>query len=181
MKIPSIIQTVTVGLAITALANTLVSAAESLDEHLEPLRPFLGKTWKAEFKNSTPEKPQQDIARWERALNGHAVRVLHSINHGEYGGETLIIWDATKKSLVYHYFTTAGYMTTGTMTIEGGKFISHEKVSGEAGGISEVKATSQMRPDGTLHSKALYLKNGQWVDGHEFLYHEDAKAEVRFH
>src|SRR5262245_12139575 len=43
------------------------SAAEKplLDEHLEPFRPFLGKTWKGHFKNSTPEKPQVDVSRWE--------------------------------------------------------------------------------------------------------------------
>ena len=77
----------------------------SLDEHLEPLRPFIGRTWKGHFKDSTPEKPQVDIARWERALNGKAVRVLHSINNGVYGGESLVIWDDKKKSLVYYYFT----------------------------------------------------------------------------
>lgn len=159
-----------------------VRAAEtgSLITNLEPFRPFLGKTWKADFKDSTPEKPKHDIALWERALNGRAVRVLHSINHGDYGGETMIIWDNAKKSLAFYYFTTAGYMTTGTMTIENGKFISHEKVSGEAGGVTEVKATTQLRADGTLHTKSQYLKNGQWVDGHEFLYREDPKAEVRF-
>jgi len=60
----------------------------SLDEHLEPFRPVLGKTWKGHFKNSTPEKPQVDVARWERALNGKAIPVLHSINDGVYGGES---------------------------------------------------------------------------------------------
>lgn len=82
--------------------------------------------------------------------------------------------------IVFYYFTTAGYMTTGTMTLENGKFINHETVSGEAGGVTEVKATTQLRPDGALHMKAQYFKNGQWVDGHEFLYREDPKAEVRF-
>src|SRR5262245_33334512 len=66
---------------VLAFASRLPAAeAESLDEHLAPLRPFLGKTWKGEFKNSTPEKPRFDISRWERALNGKAVRVVHSVN-----------------------------------------------------------------------------------------------------
>ena len=73
----------------------VLSAADSpsLDPNLEPLRPFLGKTWKGEFKNSTPDKPVVDVMQWERALNGKAVRVLHSINDGEYGGESFIVWD----------------------------------------------------------------------------------------
>jgi len=83
-----------------ALGTTLrlLAAAEPppLDPHLEPLRPWLEKTWKGEFKNSTPEKPIVDVARWERALNGKAVRVLHSINDGVYGGESLVMWDEEK-------------------------------------------------------------------------------------
>ncbi len=86
---------------------------------LQSFGPLLGKTWKGEFKESTPEKPLIDVSRWERALNGQAVRVVHSVNDGVYGGETLITWDAKKKSLAYWYFTTAGFRTEGTMKHEG--------------------------------------------------------------
>ena len=152
----------------------------SLDEHLEPFRPFLGKTWRGEFKESTPEKPQVDVSRWERALNGKAVRILHSINNGVYGGESIIVWDEKKSSLVFYYFTTAGFYTTGTMSFKEGKFTSHETVTGSAEGVTEVKATSELRPDGTMHSKSEYLKEGKWVPGHEVTYKEDPKAEVVF-
>ena len=62
-----------------------------LDPKLEPLRPLLDKTWKGAFRNSKPEKPIVDTMRWERALNGKAVRVLHSVNDGAYGGETIFM------------------------------------------------------------------------------------------
>src|SRR5262245_6468739 len=81
----------------------------ALEPGLEPLRPLLEKTWKGAFKNSTPEKPVVDVMRWERALNGKAVRLLHSVNDGAYGGETIITWDARKEQVTYHYFTTAGF------------------------------------------------------------------------
>jgi hypothetical protein len=158
----------------------LAQEKASLDEHLEPFRPFIGKTWKGHFKDSTPEKPKVDIARWERALNGKAIRVLHSINNGVYGGESLIVWDEKKKSLVYYYFTTAGFYTTGTMTIKDGKFTSHEVVTGGAEGVTEVKATSEVRADGSMVSKSEYLKEGKWVPGHEVAYKEDSNAEVVF-
>src|SRR5688572_6704139 len=118
----------------TLLATALVRGAETqpLDEHLEPFRPFLGKTWRGVFKNSTPEKPVIDVARWERALNGKAIRVLHSVNNGSYGGESIIRWDKESKQLVYYYFTTAGFMTTGVMTVVDGKFVGIEKVIGGA-------------------------------------------------
>jgi hypothetical protein len=159
-----------------------VSAAESpaLDEHLEIFRPYLGKTWRGEFKSSKPDKPMVDVARWERALNGKAIRVLHSVNNGAYGGESIIRWDTEAKRLTYHYFTTAGFMTAGTMTVTDGKIVGLEKVTGNASGVTEVRSTTELRPDGTMFTKAEYVKDGQATSGREVLYKEDSKAEVKF-
>ncbi len=156
-------------------------AQEDLAEPLQPLQPFLGKTWKGTFANSTPEKPVIDVSRWERALNGKAVRVVHSINNGEYGGESFIFWDNEKKSLVFYYFTTAGFFTTGASTIENNKLVSHEYVKGAAAnGVTEVKSTFAITPDGKMSSTAEYFKNGKWEGGREVVYVEDATAQVVF-
>jgi len=45
-----------------------------------------------------------------------------------------LVWDEKKKSLMYYYFTTAGFYTTGTMTINEGKFTSHDSPPGRARG-----------------------------------------------
>src|SRR4051812_37431787 len=87
---------------LTALA---ASEQPSIDTHLEKLQPLLGKTWKGAFANSKPDKPTVDVMKWERILNGQAVRILHSINDGVYGGETIIRWDKEKQAVVYYYFT----------------------------------------------------------------------------
>jgi hypothetical protein len=158
----------------------LAADQPTLDPHLEPLQPWLGKTFKGEFKNSTSDKPVVDVARWERALNGKAVRILHSINDGAYGGESLVMWDEEKKAVAYHYFTTAGFRTTGTMTFKDGKILSHEVVTGNAGGVSEVRGTFEMRSDGTMHVKTEHLKDGEWTTGRETTYREDPKASVVF-
>jgi hypothetical protein len=155
-------------------------AEEFLSPHLKPLAPLLGKTWRGVFKESTPEKPMHDVARWERALNGQAVRILHSVNDGVYGGETIIIWDSTKQSLAFSYFTTAGFYTNGTVRTGNGTFETHEVVTGNINGITEVKGISVILPDGTMRTKAMFLKDGKWVDGHEILYREDPSATVDF-
>jgi hypothetical protein len=157
-----------------------VAADTTLEAHLEPLRPLLDKTWRGPFKDSKPEKPTVDVARWERALNGQAVRILHSINDGAYGGETIIMWDQKKQAVCYHYFTTAGFRTTGTMSFSKGQVETHEEVTGSTDGITEVRGTSEIRSDGTFHVKTEYLKNGQWVPGHEATYHSDPTAQVVF-
>lgn len=168
-------------LAMLLISAVRVPAADgSLHPQLEKLRPLIGKTWRGEFKNSTPERPVVDISRWERVLNGQAIRVTHSINNGEYGGETVIFWSEEKKSLAYHYVTTAGFQTSGTMSVYGTKFTSIEKVSGSSGGITEVRATGEIRSDGTLYIRSEYLKDGQWVPGRETTYREAPDAEVVF-
>ena len=172
--------TVLVGLLLIALRSGGAELQPSLNPHLEPLRPLLGKTWKGTFGGPKADKPTVDVARWERALNGQAVRLLHSINQGVYGGETLLVWNEKSQTVEYFYFTTAGYMTTGTMKVSGGKIETHEQVKGDAGGVTEVRSTNEIRPDGSFHVRAEYLKNGQWTLGHEVTYHEDPTAEVVF-
>ncbi len=165
-----------------ATASPLAAADEkpALAPQLEPLRPFLDKTWSGSFKNSTPERPIVDIKRWERALNGKAVRVLHSVNGGAYGGETIFMWNEAKKTVEYHYFTTAGFTTVGTMSFKDGKMITHEVVSGSAGGATEVRGTSELLENGTLHVSTELLVNGEWKPGHEVTYKEDPTAKVVF-
>ena len=160
----------TVTFLLATLVTILSSEPGELDPNLAPLKPFLGG-WRGEFKRSTPENPLVDTALWERALNGKAVRILHSINEGSYGGETIVTWDEAKKSIVYHYFTTAGFQTKGSMKITGKKIECHEVVTGtNVESASEVKSTMELKDDGILESSAKYLKNGEWVQGHEVRY-----------
>lgn len=179
-------------LAISLILGFLISASAysqdtppasektAVNEHLKPFLPFVGKTWQGQFADSTAKEPMVDVSRWELILNGQAIRVMHSVNDGIYGGETIIYWDKDKQQLLFFYFTTAGFYTTGTFSIEGTKFISHERVTGNQNGITEVKATGELLPDGRLRSKSQYLQNGQWVDGHEIFYRENPMAKVIF-
>jgi hypothetical protein len=165
-------------LAVSLPVAVAARAAEP-SPHFAPLRPLL-KTWRAPLPDATADKPKADVQRWELALNGQAVRILHSINDGDYGGESLIVWDQEKKSLVFYYFTTAGFYTSGTARAEGGALVTVESVKGNADGITEVKGVHRLLPDGRLHVKTQYLKNGAWTDGREMHYSEAPGAEVRF-
>lgn len=165
---------------LAALALPAVAYPAELNPRLAPLKPLVEKTWRGVFPESKPGKPMVDVSRFEVALNGQGVRNLHSINDGEYGGETLIVWDQEKQALVFYYFTTAGFYTTGTMRAEDGGLVSHEVVKGSADGVSEVKATFRLLPDGRLHVKTQYLKEGKWVEGRDMHYVEAPTATVKF-
>ncbi|MFV3128783.1 hypothetical protein [Niveispirillum sp. KHB5.9] len=129
---------------------------------------FVGKTWKGEGKGPDG-KPVTDIARWEWALGGKAIRVTHSMADASYGGETMIFWDAPSKTLIYHYFTTAGFHTQGVMRADGpGRLIAEEEVKGHPK-ISRVRSTMVVIGD-AMSSNAEYLSEGKWAPGHSFAY-----------
>lgn len=159
---------------------SLANAADppKLSEKLSALAPFVGKTWKGNFKSSTPEKPLYDTSRWEVALKGKAIRITHSVNDGVYGGETLVMWNAETKQIEAHYFTNAGFFTRSVMEFKDGKIHSREKVTGNAQGITEVEAVTELLPGGELHVKSRYLKGQDWVDGHEITYKPAPDAKV---
>ncbi len=151
-----------------------------LEPHLEPLRPLLGKTFRGAFQRTSPEHPVVDVQLWERILNGKAIRLLHSVNEGLYGGETIFRWNEQRQVITYHYFTTDGFMTEGTLNFEDGKIVTHEVVTGSAGGVTEVRGVSVLAPDDLLQVTTEYLKDGQWQVGREVIYHADPNARVEF-
>jgi hypothetical protein len=169
-----------VALAALSLASAAVSWAAEPSPHFKPLLPMLNKTWRGEMPAAAGKKPAVDVQRWELALNGKAVRILHSIDDGAYGGESLVVWDEAKQSLVFYYFTTAGFYTTGTATVEDGTLVTVEAVKGSANGVAEVKGATRLLPDGRLHVKTKYFKDGAWTEGRDIHYVEAPGAEVRF-
>ena len=145
-------------------------------EALAPFEPFLNTTWKGRVD---PSKEVYDIARWEVALGGQAVRIVHSVNNGAYGGETIVMWDREREELVYFYFTTAGFYTQGTMRFDdGGRLVSRETVVGQENGITEVEATQSVLDDGRLLVETRMLRHGAWEPRDPVLYRADPTAEV---
>ena len=171
---------VTITISLAVASSIAAGDQPSVDPHLEFLQPWLDKTFKSEDKEASSGKPTTDVARWDRALNGKAVRITHSLNDGAYGGEVIVRWDEEKQAVCYHYFTTDTFWTEGTMNFKDGKITSHEFVKGKAGGVTEVRATLEMQPDGTYLQKSEFLKDGKWSPGREALYRPDPAARVIF-
>lgn len=139
---------------------------EQQQSFAEPLRmfsKFIG-TWESTFAMMDGNPHVVDVAVWERALNGKAIRSLHSINDGMYGGEMLMFWDKELNSLVFYYFTTADFYTKGTIeVVNENSFIAYEDVSGSDDGISKVKSTSTLI-NGNIKVTTAYLKHGKWTE-----------------
>jgi hypothetical protein len=172
-------------LTLSVVATNAGEAPTSLDKQLEPFRPLL-KTWKGEFQGGKNPNPMVDVSKFERAMNGKAIRVLHSVNDGMYAGETIIMWDAEAKEIRSYYFTTSGDRTEGSISFGAdGTLTSMEIVKGPepkegSDPVTKVRATTKILPDGRMHVKSEYLKKAGWQPGHEIIYKEAPGAEVVF-
>ncbi|MFN9878455.1 MAG: hypothetical protein ACK557_08245, partial [Planctomycetota bacterium] len=70
-------RSIALGLAVSSLLvsfcmaqsqDSTSAATNELIAELKFFEPFLGKTFRGEFANSTSEKPMHDVSRWERAM-----------------------------------------------------------------------------------------------------------------
>jgi len=130
------------GLLLGLLLCTHSVLAASIAKELKVFEPYLG-TWQASFSMGEGQAVT-DVSRWERALNGTAIRTLHSINDGAYGGESLLFWDKAQQRIVFYYFTTAGFYTSGKIdVVSQQEFVAYEAVEGNQDGITKVKSTSR--------------------------------------
>jgi hypothetical protein len=162
----------------TTMPGAEASGTTNAYEPMKPFLPYVGRTWRGLGKDEQG-KDIVDISQWELILGGRAVQTTHKIEGGTYGGRTIIFFDEGKKEYVYHYFTTAGFHTQGTMKIDGDTIISSEAVSGHAT-IVQVDGRSTIK-DGKMTSSSEYiLKDGSRKPGHGFAYEEAPGATVSF-
>ena len=163
---------------ISSVSIAVENAEKTFSPELQIFSKFIG-TWESTFEMMDGNPNVVDVAVWERALNGKAIRSLHSINDGMYGGEMIMTWDADLETLVFYYFTTANFYTKGTIEVVGDdSFIAYEDVNGSKDGITKVKSTSTIK-DEVITVVTSYLKNDIWTEPQTRAYRRSSKL-VKF-
>lgn len=161
--------------SLPARAQDLPAAEARAEDPFEPLYPLIGRTWRGTNRN---DPIVEDVVRWEWAVGGHAVRAVHSVNGGVYGGETLIFPDRDSGQLIFHYFTSGGFHTTGTMEpLTHGAMAISETVHGVEG-LEVLRSTIRIMGDGTYLTHTQVEREGQWVEFGGFDYRIDGAAVV---
>ena len=168
-------------LYLTALALALVAtpALAELQGFLAPLAPLVGRSYTATMSPPGAQPAVVDVQLWEEILGGKGVRITHSINGGDYGGQSLITWDETKQSLVYFYATTASFHTEGTLYAAGDSLLTHEVIVGQAGDITEVRGVTR-RTDTGMVVRTERKVQGQWLPHRASTYVETPGAVPTF-
>ena len=133
---------------------------------LAPLAPLVGDPWQGTLENDG--QTITDVSRWEWAMNKQALRNIHALEGGSYGGETLI-W-AEGDSLRFIYVTSGGFTTSGTGHVtEDGALVVEEVVDGHPE-IDRVRSTSRVNADGALESTTQMRRNGTWEHARDAVY-----------
>ncbi|MGV6800386.1 MAG: hypothetical protein ACWA5L_00495 [bacterium] len=150
--------------------------AEETGTSLQRFAPYIGKTFTGKMQDGSI-----DIQKWEKILGGEVLRITHSLNEGEYGGETLIYVDKQTDALQYVYVTTAGFRTEGQFTIAAdGSWTAYEEVKGHEK-IKAVRSSGSLDDKGRLLSSSVYInKDGTQTKGHSFIYEETPDAELKW-
>lgn len=165
---------------LSPLAAAKNSEEKALAKELAMFQPYLG-TWYSVFKEENGKPVVSDVSKWQRVLNGKALKTIHSVNNGAYGGESIIFWDKKKNKLVFYYFTTADFMTQGEIEIlSPNSFVAYEDVDGNSEmskGISKVRSTSTLSKDKLVVSTS-YLKNGEWTKPEQREYRRSTKKVI---
>ena len=151
-----------------------------ISKHLDGFKIFLDKKFIGEFYNSTKQKPLIDIIHFERILNGTAISISHSINHGEYGGKSIIMWNSKTEKLESYYFSTGGEILYSKVTTDNGQIIMVEDFSNNNNGIQKVKKIYRIKENNKLENQIKYFMNNIWVNSHEMTYSESDSVDVIF-
>ena len=141
---------------------------------------FIDKKFKGEFYNSTKEKPLIDVIYFERILNGEAIRISHSVNRGEYGGQYIITWNSDRGKIESYYFITGGEIRVSSVDITNNEISIKEDFSKNKNGIQKVKKIFRLDAEGSLENNIKYMINNMWIKSHEMIYSRNDSAKIIF-
>lgn len=152
-------------------ATAVAEPPETTVAAYEPMAPFAalaGSAWRGE--GAGPDgAPIVDTVVYDFILEGRALQSTHRLADGSYGGRTIIFYDEGAKEYVFHYFTTAGFHTTGNVRLGAGGFEAVETVRGHET-IAQVRARVTIDQD-TLTVDSVYIdKDGVEKPGRAMTY-----------
>lgn len=137
-------------------------------EPMSVFAPFSGKTFRGEWEDADGTRIV-DIAKYEMILNGRALQSTHRIEGKDYGGRTIFFFDEGAKNYVFHYFTTAGFHTTGLSEFIDGGLVTDERVEGHET-IASVRSKVTFGADEILVDVVYVGKDGSETPGGSRVY-----------
>jgi hypothetical protein len=138
--------------------------ATELDEHLEFLKPLMGKEWVGGFVGSGSPDIQIRLL-FEQVLGGNAVRYVREAEAVGYSALTHIYWNPGRQEVCFLSLNNKGTVDEGVVNVEDGRIVLRGKSHRDDETI-EFKTTWEIDPKGTLRDTFLRMEGNEWVRGH---------------
>lgn len=163
----------TAAVAPSVEAQTIADASTAAPyEPMAMFAPFSGKTFRGEWTDDNGAT-LVDTAKYELILNGRALQSTHRLQGKDYGGRTIFFYDEGAKKYVFHYFTTAGFHTTGTSDFVDGGLVTVENVEGHDT-VGSVRSKVIFGADAIQIDVVYVGKDGSQTPGGHRVYREIA-------
>ncbi len=156
-------------------ADAACAAAPVLYEPMAPFAKLAGRAWRGEGTGPNG-KPIVDIAKYEMILGGRAFQSTHKLENASYGGRTIIFFDEGAKKYIFHYFTTAGFHTTGEIAPSETGFTAVEQVQNHPE-FAEVRSEAFYGDNSIRIVSSHVTHDGTVSEGDTLEYEEIANAE----
>jgi len=148
-------------------------------EELDKLAWLVGPPWVGTV--GAGDNAAVDVSVWSWAVGGHALRNVHAVAGGAYGGETLLWWDTEETAYAFVYVTTGGFTTSGHLRLnDDGSLEGIEDVSGAgvAQGVDAVRTITRRGGSGELVIGVSYQRDGVWGPVRERVYARSEAASL---
>lgn len=159
--------------SIMPIAFAHAELAKEENETYEPMAVFAnlaGKTWRGE--GTAPNGMAiVDIAKHDFIMDGRAFQSVHRLENADYGGKTVFFYDEGAEQYIFHYFTTAGFHTTGVIEPTELGFKAIEKVQNHD--VYDEVRSEVFVEDGKMRVVSSHVdKEGNSNEGEEMIYVE---------
>jgi hypothetical protein len=154
------------------LITVSYSFGQDIDERLTPLKPFLDKIWKGDFKAPDGKIISVITRKFEVQPEKKVIKVLKS-NEGKTGwSEGYLYWDDIAKKIAYFSIESSGVFYTGFLSFEGnsvtieGKMTWPFQQNPKVRQSYEFKNTFEFITDNKMIDSWFQNAFGPWQPGH---------------
>lgn len=158
--------------AILLLLLNLSMYSQGIDEKLSILDPFLGKTWKGDFKLPDGTIESVVVRNFEAMPGGKVIKIIKK-NEGKGNVEEgYFYWDDIAKKIAYFNIGNNGVFNTGFVNVQGntitieGKMTWPNQQNPKVKQSYDFKNTFEFSSEKAMTDKWFQNAFGAWMPGH---------------
>jgi hypothetical protein len=152
------------------------SQAQTLNNSLKQLEPFLDKTWSGKLTSPDGSRELTIERNYKIVLDGSVVKITKVNRDLNNFGEGYFYWNDIKKQIAFFFIESKGIFSEGYVTVKDNTIILEGTMTWQKQtnpGIKQsynFRNTFEFTPDGKMIDTWNQNAFGDWRQGHEIIY-----------